>query len=136
MRHRAWQLVAGAVAALTLCGCVERTFTITSEPEGALVYMSSVEVGRTPVTIPFTWYADYDIVLRHADYQTLKTHHKIKPPIYDVPPLDLLSAIAPWTYHVRRAAHFKMVPRADRTNEELIRDAEELRARNLEAPAK
>ena len=32
---------------LTAGGCLERQMTITSQPEGALVYVSDVEVGRT-----------------------------------------------------------------------------------------
>jgi predicted ATPase len=78
------------VFAAALAGCVERELTITSQPEGALVYVSDVEVGRTPVTIPFTWYQNYDVILRMDGYQTLKTHARLTPPWYEVPPLDLL----------------------------------------------
>ena len=46
-------------------GCVERKITIASDPPGALVYLSDdVEVGRTPVTVPFLWYGDYDVRMR------------------------------------------------------------------------
>lgn len=124
----------GCVLVLVLAGCVERTITVTSEPSGALVYISSVEVGRTPVTVPFTWYGDYEIILRREGCQTLKTHKKIKPPYYEVPPLDLFSAIAPWTYHDNRMLHYVLDEQVIPTDAELIRRAEELRQRNLEGP--
>ncbi len=42
-------------------GCVERTVTITSEPDNALVYLNDEEIGRTPVTVSFTFYGVYDV---------------------------------------------------------------------------
>ena len=35
-----------ACAALAGCGRTERTITVTSDPDGALVYANGVEVGR------------------------------------------------------------------------------------------
>lgn len=135
MKTAAGKVWLPCLLALALAGCVERTLTITSTPAGALAYVSNVEVGRTPVTIPFTWYGDYDIILRPeglAGYETLKTHHNVTPPVYDVPPLDLLSAVAPWTYHVKRSAHFNLPKRVEASDEELRRRAEEMRGRTLE----
>mgnify|MGYP006295135311 CR=1 FL=1 len=120
-----------AAAVLLACGgCVERTMTITSDPPGALVTLSREEVGRTPVTVPFTWYADYEVILRHQGYETLKTHWQVTPPIHDVFPLDLLSELAPWTYRVERTAHFEMDKLDPPTDQELLERAEELRRRN------
>lgn len=113
-------------------GCVERTLTVTSEPPGALVTISSIEKGRTPVTIPFLWYGDYDVIVRMEGYETLKTHQKINPPPYEIPPVDLLSELAPWTYHDQRTAHFVLTPATQPAEKELLDRAEELRARNLE----
>ncbi len=124
----------GCMLILALAGCIERTMTITSEPSGALVQVSSVEIGRTPVTVPFTWYGDYEIILRYDGCQTLKTHEKIFPPIYDIPPLDLFSALAPWTYRNNQAFHYVLPKLVLPSDEELIRRAEELRHRNLEKP--
>jgi hypothetical protein len=49
---------------LACAGCVERKLTIASDPPGALTYINDTEVGRTPVTVPFLWYGDYDVRLR------------------------------------------------------------------------
>jgi hypothetical protein len=115
-----------------LAGCVERELKITSEPSGALVEVSGVTVGRTPVTIPFTWYGDYDIALRREGYQTCKTHADINPPWYEVPPLDLFSAVAPWTYHDQRYLHYKLQPQQPSSDAQLIERAEQMRRENIE----
>jgi len=115
---------------ILLSGCIEREMTITSNPPGALVFISDVEKGRTPLTTEFTWYGDHDIILRASGYETLKTHAHIDPPIYAIPPFDLFSSIAPWTYHDRRYLHFDLRKLSEPTNEELIRRADALSERN------
>jgi hypothetical protein len=115
-----------------LGGCVERKMTITSEPAGALVRVSDVEVGRTPITVDFTWYGDYEIILRQEGYKTLITHATITPPWYEIPGIDLLSETAPWTYHDQRYLHFKLETLAPPTDEELIKRADELKKQALE----
>lgn len=123
-----------AIAAC-LVGCVEREMTITSDPAGALVRISDNEKGRTPVTVPFTWYGDYDIILSREGHQTLKTHANLRPPIYEIPPLDFFSAIAPWTYHDRRYLHYTLTKLSPPDEEALLERAEELRRRTLEPVA-
>jgi hypothetical protein len=115
-----------------LGGCVERKMTITSEPAGALVRVSDVEVGRTPVTVEFTWHGDYEIILRQEGYKTLVTHAIITPPWYEIPGIDLLSETAPWTYHEDRYLNFKMEKLTPPTNEQLIKNADELKKQALE----
>jgi len=106
--------------------------TITSDPSGALVFVSSEPIGRTPVTKKFEWYGDYEIVLRYEEkgYKTLKTHAQINPPWYEIPPLDLLSQIAPWTYRDRRFLNYKLEQLQPTSDEELIKRAESLEKRN------
>ena len=78
---------------LIWAGCVHRTMTIRTQPPGALVYLNNEEQGATPKTIPFTWYGDYEIVLRKDGYQTLRVIQPIKPPWYEVFPLDIFSEL-------------------------------------------
>ena len=103
-------LVLACVAVVGFGGCVEREMTITSEPAGALVFVSSEAIGRTPVTKKFEWYGDYEIILRFEEkgYKTLKTSAHLTPPWYEIPPLDLFSQLAPWTYRDRRFLNFKL----------------------------
>jgi len=138
-----WAIVAAVVGG-TLAGCVEREMTITSEPAGALVYVSDKEMGRTPVTFRFLWYGDYEVVLRHPGHKTLTASADITPPLYEIPPLDLLSEIAPWTYRDRRYLHYQLeaLPspateeEAQRLDEELLQRAADMRQKNLEPPPK
>lgn len=136
MKPTLWTILALSAAA-GLAGCVERELVITSEPQGALVQVSDVTVGRTPVIMPFTWYGDYEIIVRHEGeqgrpYRTLKTHANINPPIYEIPPLDLLSALAPWTYHDTRYLHYELEPLEAPEPDEIIERARELREETLQ----
>jgi len=122
-------MILALAACLGLCGCLRRTLRITSEPAGALVYISDREVGRTPVEIPFTWYGDYDLIFRLDGYETLKTHENIVIPWYELPPLDLLSTCAPWTYHTRRHVHRTLEPLELPSDAELLENAGQMRQR-------
>jgi len=128
-----WIAIA-CIGAAGLAGCVERELTITSQPEGALVYVSDREIGRTPVTIPFTWYGDYDILLRRDGYETHTTHAAINAPWYEVAPLDLFSHLAPWTYRDHRYLHYELSQQEVPADEKLIEAADAMRQRNLESP--
>lgn len=76
-----------------LGGCAQRTLTINSEPQGALVFLNGEEIGRTPVVYDFTFYGDYDVVLRMEGYETLKTHQNMKEPVHMWPGIDLFSEL-------------------------------------------
>jgi len=122
-----------ALAGACLSGCVERRLKITSDPPGALVYLANDEVGRTPLTVPFTWYGDYEVILRLEGHEAKITHTNITPPIYDIPPWDLISqAFVPWTYHYSVSRHYELTPLVPPTEAELIERAMALRERNLE----
>ena len=119
-------ILAIAAVLAVLGGCVEREMTLITDPPGALVYVSEKEIGRTPVTQPFLWYGDYEIIVRREGYQALHTHADLRPPVYEIFPLDLLSAIVPWTYHDRRYLHFTLEPLESPTDDALVRRAMDL----------
>jgi hypothetical protein len=125
-----WTILSG-LAAMVLIGCVERQWTIRSEPAGAIAYVSNVEVGRTPVTIDFTWYGDYELILRKEGYETLKTNIKLDPPWYEIPPADFFSEIAPWTYEDHRETLHILKKPTPPDKKELIDRAEKLRQETL-----
>ena len=77
---------------LAVAGCygqVQRTITIESEPPGALCWLNDNEVGRTPVTVPFTWYGTYNVRLECPGYEPLVTQAKVRAPPYEWLGLDL-----------------------------------------------
>ena len=101
---------------------------ITSEPPGALVFLNDQEIGRTEVTTDFLWYGDYDVVIRQEGYTTLKTHWNVKPPWYQIPPLDFFAEVLwPGHLHDTHSAHFVLEPQELPTAEELIGRAMETR---------
>ena len=130
-----WSVILLALGAFALAGCVDREMTITSTPPGARVWVSDVEVGSTPLKIPFTWNGDYDIVLRKDGYQTSVTHADINMTWYEVPPLDLLSELAPWTYRDSRYINFDLQKQTEPSDKELLEGADALNKR-LAQPVK
>jgi len=117
--------------AACLAGCVDRELTITSEPPGALVFVLDQEVGRTPVKMPFTWYGDYEVVLRMDGYETIKTHARLDAPIYEIVPFDLLSELAPWTYRDNRYLHYKLKTYVRPNDNDLIDRATQMEKKTL-----
>jgi len=111
-----------------LAGCVERQLTINTKPQGARVVLNDEEIGTSPVTVSFKWYGDYNVTVRKAGYETLKTHRELKGPWYDAFPFDFFAQILSadrivdsyeWT--------FELEEKRQVSREELIQDAREMR---------
>ena len=115
------------------CSCVERKITIVTEPPGALVALNDEEIGTSPVTVGFEWYGDYSVRISKDGYQTLSTHQKLKRPLKDVFPFDLLADMFTtkideytWT--------FKLQPYQQIQKDELIKSATSLQKEALVDP--
>ena len=74
-------------------GCVERKLTIRTTPDNALVTLNDEEIGMSPVTVSFQWYADYRVRVTKAGYNTLETHRELKAPWYDHFPFDFVAQV-------------------------------------------
>lgn len=120
---------------VTLTGCVERTISVTSEPAGALVYLNDEEVGRTPVTVPFTFYGAYSVRLERDGYHALGTQQKAVAPWWEMPGPDLFAEMIP-NNRVKLAWHFDL-EKADATDPDTVIDhASQLRSQlQAESPA-
>ncbi len=117
----------GATAGIA---CVERTLTINTEPQGATIVLNDQEVGQSPVRVPFTWYGDYDIIIRKEGHQTLRTNHRIHAPWYQWPFIDLVSeCLIPFTIHDDRVLEtYVLDPYEPPDKDDLLQRAEEMRA--------
>ncbi len=119
------------LAIILLCifvGCVERTVTINTEPKGAIVWLNDKEVGRTPVTVPFKWYGDYDVIIRKEGYETLKTHRKLVRPWYEYIPFDLFAEVfTPAVIHDDHFWEFELEQGQPVAEKELLERAMEFR---------
>ncbi|MCX5658949.1 MAG: PEGA domain-containing protein [Planctomycetota bacterium] len=119
-------LLLGGCLALA-AGCVERTITITSEPDGALVYLNDEEVGRTPLTVPFLYYGVYDVRLEHEGFAPLWTKHEAKSPWWETPGPDLVAEAVPQNKS-KFNWHFELTPLGPLDTEALVDRARQLRA--------
>ncbi|MFH0982560.1 MAG: PEGA domain-containing protein, partial [Planctomycetota bacterium] len=108
------------------------TLTIQTAPDGALVYLNDEEVGRSPVSTDFLWYGDYDIVIRKEGHQPLLTHERLRPPWYEVPPIDFFAEVLyPGKIHDQRFLSYTLEPEQLPGREELLERAEDLRRTTL-----
>lgn len=100
-----------AVPAAVLCllgGCVQRTISITSEPEGALVWLNDREIGRTPVEVEFDYYGTYDVRLVRPGYEPLSTFGEATAPWWDTVVLDLVAELT--SAQSRVQWHYELEP--------------------------
>lgn len=115
------------LALLALGGCVQRTVTIRSDPPGALVYLNDQEVGRTPVTVPFTFYGKYDVRLEQDGYQTLSEVRDLQAPWWELPGPDLVAEAVP-NGQSQHDWHFQMTPQGPPDETRLLDRAQQMRA--------
>lgn len=123
-----------------LSGCVLRSLTINSEPSGAAVYLDDKLIGETPVTVSFTYYGTRKIMLEKTDaegvllYERKIVYEKIKPPVYQIFPLDFFSELVlplklkDEHYFIYPLDPLKQLSK-ERLQEKVIKNAEDLRER-------
>ncbi|MEX2671370.1 MAG: PEGA domain-containing protein [Phycisphaeraceae bacterium] len=109
-------------------GCVQRTITVTSDPPEALVYLNDVEVGRTPLRVPFTFYGVYDVRLEREGYETLQTATEAEAPWWETPGPDLVAEALPGDQHVNLHWHYDLSPSEPIDPDELLDHARQLRS--------
>jgi hypothetical protein len=101
------RLVALSALLVGAVGCVQRTISITSDPNGALVYLNDKEVGRTPLEVPFKFYGVYDVRLERDGYKPLWTEQQAEAPFWEAPGPDLIAEAIPGN-KVQLQWHFTM----------------------------
>jgi hypothetical protein len=107
---------AGWLAALVclagVTGCVERRFVITTDPPGAIVYDEKhLPLAAAPADRQFTYYGTYRFTIVRDGYQTLVVDEHVRPPWYEIFPLDFVSEIlVPLTISDVRRFHYSLQP--------------------------
>jgi hypothetical protein len=82
LKHRRMAFI--LLAATTLSsGCVERRYTLRTNPPGALAIVNGEEIGQTPVSAPFFYYGDREITLIRDGYETRTVIQPINAPWWD-----------------------------------------------------
>ena len=125
--------VALVFTVMVACGCVRRTMTITTEPPNARIYLNDREIGVSEVRTDFTWYGDYDVVIRKDGYETLHSNWKIDRPWYQWIPIDFFTEVLwPGSFHDQRSQHFVLAPATTPEIEELVERARATKKRALD----
>lgn len=126
-------LLALGLGLLAATGCIRRTMTINTVPQGARVTLNDQEVGTSPVKVDFTWYGDYSVILQKEGFKTLQTHQVVETPWYETPGMDFLTEILwPFPVHDRREYTFEMeVAGPPVPPDRLLNEAKQFRERAL-----
>ncbi|NNM88838.1 MAG: PEGA domain-containing protein [Phycisphaerae bacterium] len=137
--RQALAALALGAAALGFAGCVERSITVVTSPQHAVVYLNDVEVGRSPCQVPFEWYGDYSVRLRakknlgttanpHWVYYYLQTHRTAHAPWFQWIGPDLFASLIPVRFKDDKIWAFIVPPVGQQTSAELIKNARHLKA--------
>jgi PEGA domain len=111
-----------------LSGCVERRYTIRSDPPGATVVVNGEEIGPAPASKSFTYYGDREITMILDGYQTKTVIQPIKAPWWDNYLTEFFSEnIVPVSMRDEREFKYQLVPAQSPPQDELRDRAERLR---------
>lgn len=73
-----------ALVGAALCtGCVERRYTLRTDPPGALAIVNGEEIGQTPVSRSFWYYGDREITFLLDGYETKTIIQPVNAPWWD-----------------------------------------------------
>ena len=102
-------------------GCVRRVVEITSDPDGAVVWMNDREVGSTPCEVEILHYGEYDVRVEKPGWEPVMTGRSAKAPIWDLPGPDLVAELVPAELESRNVWHFRLVVESDDADAVLLR---------------
>jgi hypothetical protein len=120
-----------------LAGCVERRYTIRSDPPGATVIVNGEEIGPAPASKSFVYYGEREITLMLDGYQTKTVIQPIKAPWWDNYLTEFFTEnVIPVTMRDEREFKYQLMPAQSPPQGELRDRAEGLRteARTLPPP--
>jgi hypothetical protein len=136
-------VVALALAALSLSGCLQRRMVLRSNPSGALVLIDDQQIEqRTPATVPFTWDGTRGVTLVATGHKVLDAEAVLEPRWYDYFPLDFVAEFLwPLTIVDERTFDFELEayaegvdPNAEARVRELLDRAAAFRAGGSDGP--
>ena len=97
----------------TFVGCVKRKISITSSPQGALVWVNDREVGRTPIEFEFLYYGEYDLRLQKEGFEPIMTTRWAKTPVWELPLVDVFAEVVEPNRESNVYWNFELDPRND-----------------------
>ena len=120
---------------LSLSGCVERRYTIRTNPPGALVTANDEEIGASPASRQFTYYGDRKVELKLDGYETQTVIQPIKAPWWDNYLTEFFTEnLIPYTFRDEREYTYQLVPKSEPSVDHLLTDAQGLRSQAQAPP--
>src|SRR3954471_1345283 len=127
-RRLAW-MIALAAGLGGLPGCVERRYTIRTNPPGALAIINGEEIGPTPVSRSFTYYGEREITLMLDGFETRQVIEPINAPWWDNYVTEFFTEnLIPHTFRDEREYVYQLAPATVPDKNDLLARAESLRA--------
>ncbi len=121
--------VAAMLAVAGLGGCVERRYTIRSDPPGALAIVNGEEKGTTPVSSSYVFHGQRSIRLVKDGYQPLDIVQDFPAPWYDNYLTEVITEnLIPYTFRDERVLTYTLKPEVQTDPAKLMSNAESLRA--------
>ena len=118
------------LAALLLCGCVERAVVVETDPPGAEVWIDGEMEGLSPVRVPFSHYGTREVVVVKGGFATVREKRELAEPWYERFPLDFASEnLWPLTLTDDRYFVYRLTPETV-DPEGVLKRAEEMRKRS------
>jgi hypothetical protein len=128
-------LAIGLVALGGLSGCVERRYTLRTNPPGAQVIVNGEEIGPTPVSRSFTYYGDREITLMLDGYQTRTVIQPIRAPWWDNLLTEFFTEnLIPFTFRDEREFTYQMASSSIPETNDLFARGQDLRAQGQVNP--
>ncbi len=123
-----------AACALVLCpllcaGCVERRYTLRTEPPGALAIVNGEEIGQTPVSRSFYYYGDREVTFILDGFETRTVIQPMKAPWWDNIFTEFFTEnLVPFDLRDEREFTYQLTPASSPAAADLRDRAEQLRA--------
>jgi hypothetical protein len=116
------------LAAGLTSGCVDRRYTIYTDPPLAAVLVNNQPLGPSPADGGFVYYGDYNFTLIAPGFETLHVREHIAPPWYEVWPLDFFFENL-WPFQIRdvHTFQYQLVPMQIPNTEQLSQRGETVR---------
>jgi len=112
-----------------ISGCVERRYTIRSDPPGATVIVNGEEIGPAPASKSFVYYGDREITLMLDGYATKTVIQPINAPWWDNLLTEFFTEnVIPVSLRDEHRFKYQLVPAESPRQDELRDRAEGLRS--------
>jgi hypothetical protein len=117
------------LAPVFLAGCVERRYTLRTDPPGALAIVNGEEIGQTPVSRSFYYYGDREITFILDGYETRTVIQPVKAPWWDNLFTEFFTEnLVPFDLRDEREFRFQLSTAASPNSADLRDRAEQLRS--------